>query len=124
MELALLPNHSDSGRLGCAILLKFFQFQGFFPSHQKSIPHEVVVYIAQATNSAPEDLDVYEWDGRTGQRHRKKILSFFGSTPPVRGGFAAVTHMADRRNLTGGGPIRAIARIGGGVVRQTIVGTA
>ena len=48
VELALLPSRTDSGRLGFAILLKFFQFQGFFPSHQKSIPHEIVVYIAQA----------------------------------------------------------------------------
>ena len=58
VELALLPGRMDSGRLGCAILLKFFQFQGFFPSHQKIIPHEIVVYVAQATNSAPEDLDL------------------------------------------------------------------
>lgn len=41
-----------------------------------------MVYIAQATNSAPEDLDVYEWDERTGQRHRKKILSFLGLRRP------------------------------------------
>jgi|GEM_PF-3582479 len=93
-ELALLPGRTDSGRLGFAILLKFFQFQGFFPDNQKSIPHEIVAYLAQATNSALADLDVYDWDGRTGQRHRKQILSFFGATPPVRRGFAAVTHMA------------------------------
>lgn len=36
-ELALLPGRTDSGRLGFAILLKFFQFQGFFPDNQKSI---------------------------------------------------------------------------------------
>lgn len=81
-ELALLPGRTDSGRLGCAILLKFFQFQGFFPNNRKSIPHEIVVYLAQATNSAPEDLDIYEWDGRTGQRHRKKILAFLGLRRP------------------------------------------
>lgn len=82
-ELALLPNRIDSGRLGCAILLKFFQFQGFFPSDQKSIPHEILVYIAQKTNSDPKDLAVYEWNGRTGQRHRKKILNFLGLRRPA-----------------------------------------
>lgn len=81
-ELALLPGRTDSGRLGCAILLKFFQFQGFFPDNQKSIPHEIAAYLAQATNSAPADLDVYDWGGRTGQRHRKQILSFLGLRRP------------------------------------------
>ena len=75
-ESALLPSRTDSGRLGFAILLKFFQFQGFFPDNKKSIPQAIMVYLAQATNSAATDLDVYEWDGRTGQRHRKKILGF------------------------------------------------
>jgi hypothetical protein len=77
-ELGLLPGRIDSGRLGCALLLKFFQFQGFFPSNQKSMPHEIVVYVAQVAHSKPEDMDVYEWGGRTGQRHRKKILNFLG----------------------------------------------
>lgn len=81
-ESALLPGRTDSGRLGFAILLKFFQFQGFFPDNKKSIPHEISVYLAQATNSAVTDLDVYEWDGRTGQRHRKKILGFLGLRRP------------------------------------------
>lgn len=82
-ELVLLPGRIGSGRLGCAILLKFFQFQGFFPNDQKSIPHEIVAYVASVTNSAPEDLDAYEWDGRTGQRHRKKVLSFLGLRRPT-----------------------------------------
>ena len=81
-ELALLPSRTDSGRLGFAISLKFFQFQGFFPDSEKDIPHEIAVYLAQATNSAVANLDVYEWDGRTGQRHRKKILGFLGLRRP------------------------------------------
>lgn len=81
-ESALLPGRTDSGRLGFAILLKFFQFQGFFPNSQKGIPHEIAVYLAHATNSAVADLDIYEWDGRTGQRHRKKILGFLGLRRP------------------------------------------
>lgn len=35
-----------------------------------------------ATNSAVTDLEIYEWDGRTGQRHRKKILGFLGLRRP------------------------------------------
>jgi len=81
-ESALLPGRTDSGRLGFAILLKFFQFQGFFPDSKKGIPHEIAVYLAHATNSAVADLDIYEWDGRTGQRHRKKILGFLGLRRP------------------------------------------
>ncbi|PTQ80624.1 DUF4158 domain-containing protein [Nitrosomonas sp. sh817] len=77
-KLVLLLGRIGRDRLGCEILLKFFQFQDFFSNDQKSIPHEIVVYVASVTNSAPEDLDAYEWDGCTGQRHRKKNLSFLG----------------------------------------------
>jgi TnpA family transposase len=81
-ELALLPGRVDSGRLGCALSLKFFQFQGVFPSHQKCIPQEILVYVAQAIHSVPEELEGYDWEGRTGQRHRKKILNFLALHRP------------------------------------------
>ena len=57
-ELALLPGRTDSGRFGFANLLKFFQFQGFFPDNQINIPHEIAVYLARVTNSKPTVLDV------------------------------------------------------------------
>ena len=73
-ESALLPGRTDSGRLGFAILLKFFQFQGFFPDSQKGIPHEIAVYLAHATNSAVADLDIYEWDGRTPESTKSRQI--------------------------------------------------
>ena len=77
-ELALLPSRIDRGRLGCAILLKYFQCQGYFPGHRKEIPDEVVTYVARVTGTAVQDLEDYDWEGRTGRRHRKQIRAFLG----------------------------------------------
>jgi len=77
-ELALLPGRTDHGRLGCAILLKYFQCQGCFPSNRRAIPDEVVAYVARATGTTAQDLEDDDWDGRTGRRHRKRVLAFAG----------------------------------------------
>lgn len=63
-------------------LVEILSIPRIFSRQSKSIPHEIAAYLAQATNSAPADLDVYDWGGRTGQRHRKQILSFLGLRRP------------------------------------------
>ncbi len=45
-ELDFLANKTGATRLGCALLLKCFQYEGHFPSAQHEIPKDVVNYIA------------------------------------------------------------------------------
>ncbi|NMM36273.1 MAG: DUF4158 domain-containing protein [Glaciimonas sp.] len=122
--LSLLPGRTDSGRLGYAILLKFFQFQGFFPRHQKSTSHEIPAYFAQATNSAPADFDVYDWSGRHRPATLQTVSVFFGTRPCIRREFAVTTHMADRRSIGTGRSIKAVTGSGGRVLCPTVAGAA
>lgn len=77
-ELRLIAGRTDPGKLGFAVLLKFFQYQGHFPVGNKEVPLEVVQFLAAQMGASPADLDAYEWAGRTAKRHRAEILSFLG----------------------------------------------
>jgi len=59
-------------------MLKFFQYQGRFPSAIKDLPIDVVRFLSQQIGASQSDLDTYDWDGRTATRQRAEILSFLG----------------------------------------------
>ncbi len=77
-ERALLVKKTKHGRLGFAVLLKFFQHQGCFPEQRRAIPNTVVDYLAHQIGVPPESLDNYDWTGRTGTRDRTEVLAFLG----------------------------------------------
>jgi hypothetical protein len=52
----LLANRIDRSRLGCAILLKFFQIEGRFPRDRKEVPLTARDYLA-------EQLARSSWNG-------------------------------------------------------------
>ncbi len=46
-EMILInKHHADSNKLGCALLLKYFQLEGKFPQRKKDIPRVIVEHIA------------------------------------------------------------------------------
>lgn len=55
-ELSLLTSTTDSNRLGFAVLLKCFKYEGRFPQNPSSIPTEIIGYIAQQIDVQPEAL--------------------------------------------------------------------
>lgn len=77
-ERDLFSRKTKHGRLGFAILLKFFQSQGHFPEHRHAVPDAVVCYLANQIDVAVESLDRYDWAGRTGKRDRTEVLAFLG----------------------------------------------
>ncbi|BBO59372.1 DUF4158 domain-containing protein [Mycoavidus sp. B2-EB] len=77
-EFDLFSRKTKHGRLGFAILLKFFQSQGYFPEHCRAVPDTVVCYLANQIGVAVEGLNRYDWAGRTGKRDRAEVLTFLG----------------------------------------------
>jgi hypothetical protein len=49
-ELAFLSKRMGSGRLGCAILLKFFLYQRFFPESLGQMPNDIVTHLTELTH--------------------------------------------------------------------------
>ena len=77
-ESALLANKTGSTRLGFAVLLKFFQYEGRFPYSKGEIPEAVVDYMAKQAGVLPERYPGYDWSGCTIKYHRAQIRTFLG----------------------------------------------
>jgi hypothetical protein len=79
-ELDLLTKKTATNRLGIALLLKYFQYEGRFPTSKAEIPNEVVRYVAQLLKVSPDRFDNYDWQGRTIKAHRAIVREFLGIT--------------------------------------------
>ena len=78
-ELDLIGNSkTDRNLLGFAVLLKYFQYEGRFPSQKQDIPAAITLHLAHQVGIAPEELMPYDWEGRMIKTHRTAIRSFLG----------------------------------------------
>src|SRR5947208_10102427 len=78
-ELDLVgDSKTDHNLLGFAVLLKYFQYEGRFPSHKQDIPAVVTRHIARQLGVATEELLAYDFDGRMIKHHRGAIRTFLG----------------------------------------------
>ncbi|MFI7707351.1 DUF4158 domain-containing protein [Nonomuraea sp. NPDC049480] len=67
------------GRLGFALILKFYEIEGRFPAYPEEIPAAAVEYVASLVKAEPGLLAKYSWRGRTIERHRAQIRKRFGT---------------------------------------------
>ena len=79
-ELELLTKKTATNRLGIALLLKYFQYVGRFPTSRTEIPDDVISYVAKLLKIPPDSFERYDWQGRTIIRHRALIRNFLGVT--------------------------------------------
>lgn len=72
-DLDALANKTGPTRLGYALLLKCFQYEGRFPPAKHDIPKSVVDYVAHQLKLDPALYTQYDWEGRTIKGHRTQI---------------------------------------------------
>lgn len=78
-ETALVNKyHTDSNRLGCALLLKYFQREGKFPQRKQDIPRVIVEHVARQLHLETTVFDYYRWEKGIIDRHRSQIRIFLG----------------------------------------------
>jgi len=77
-EQALVQAKGPESGLGFALLLKFFTHAGRFPRGRSEIPEEAVEYAARQVGVPAGDLGLYDWTGRTIERHRAQIRAVLG----------------------------------------------
>lgn len=65
-------------RLGLAVLLKFFHYEGRFPNEPREVPAVAVVYVAEQLALDAGDWPGYAWDGRALKYHRAEIRRLLG----------------------------------------------
>jgi len=77
-ERPLLTNRMPHGRIGVALLLKFFQEKGHFPDKREDIPKEAVDYMAVQIGISPGAWYDLAWEGPTIKRLRAEIRQWLG----------------------------------------------
>jgi hypothetical protein len=77
-EHKLLGNKSGPTRLGFAVLLKYFQYEGRFPQHPPEVPFGIVTSIAQQLDLESEAWSHYDGHGRAIKYHRAQIRQELG----------------------------------------------
>jgi TnpA family transposase len=80
-ELALLLGKADTGKLGFAVQLAFYEQYARFPKDDSEIAPAVIAHLADQIGVPAAMLDDYDWAGRTGRRHRQLILDFLAVVP-------------------------------------------
>ena len=77
-EQQLLEQKTERGRLGLAVLLKFFQLEGRFPLYHKEVPLLALDFLADQLGIAVSVWFDFPLKGRNGERARKTIRTFLG----------------------------------------------
>lgn len=78
-ETALVNKYyTDSNRLGCALLLKYFQREGKFPQRKQDIPRVIIEHVASQLHLETTVFDYYRWGKGTIDRHHSQIRIFLG----------------------------------------------
>lgn len=77
-ERTLLATRTPHGRIGIAVLLKFFQNHGYFPVHREEVPFDAIEYIGSQIGVPAASWIDLEWDGPTIKRLRANIRKWLG----------------------------------------------
>jgi hypothetical protein len=77
-ELEQLSGRRGATKLGFALLLRFYAVHGRFPAGRGEIPDQAVAHVARLVDVPPDELGLYEWDGRTIKAHRADVRRYFG----------------------------------------------
>ncbi|MEO0739847.1 MAG: Tn3 family transposase, partial [Cyanobacteria bacterium J06649_12] len=80
-ELDLVLRKKGSNRLGMALLLKFFQWEGAFPRYKHEIPRCVQRFVAAQLGVSIADYQAYDWTNRAAKYHRTEIRDLLGFRP-------------------------------------------
>ncbi|MFE2425752.1 Tn3 family transposase [Streptomyces sp. NPDC059373] len=74
----VLDKRGGPQRLGFALLLKFYTRYGRFPRGRAEFADEAVEFVARQIKVSGAEFSLYEWTGRTVERHRGQIRAHLG----------------------------------------------
>jgi TnpA family transposase len=77
-EREILGTKSGASRLGCAVLLKYFQSEGRFPTSWNDVPREVIRHLAQSFGVSPDVYRHYDLGDRLARYHKDQIRQWTG----------------------------------------------
>jgi len=80
-EHTLLAQKSPAQRLGCAILLKYCQWEGRFPTAWHDVPRAVIRHVAERLGVPVDSARPYDLEGRLARYYKEHIRQWMGFRP-------------------------------------------
>lgn len=80
-EQALLAHRRGINQLGIAVLLKYFQWEGRFPTATQEIPQAAVQHLAETLGVTADRFTRYDLEGRMARYHKEEIRQWTGWRP-------------------------------------------
>jgi len=77
-RLLALSKNSDKNKLGFAVLLKYFQFEGHYPKHIKYIDPLMLNCLANQLGVSTACINEFDWEGRSTKRFRQEVRELLG----------------------------------------------
>ncbi len=74
----VLEKRGGPQQIGFALLLKFYTRHGRFPRGRAEFPGEVVEFVARQIKVSGAEFGLYDWTGRTIERHCGQIRAHLG----------------------------------------------
>jgi hypothetical protein len=70
--------HSAKNQLAFAVMLKFFQIKGYYPTNKDLISEILIATIAHQLDIGSSNIQGYNWESRTAKRFRQDIRDITG----------------------------------------------
>lgn len=78
-ELSLVKSKQPgTNQLAFAVMIKFFQLEGRYPTYEDVIPSVLIICLATQLNTQPERLEQFDWKAITAKRFRNEIRELLG----------------------------------------------
>lgn len=84
-ELAFIQAKKSSSPLAFALMLKFFQFENRYPAGAdiQNLSPEIITDLSNQLCVSQQNIDQFDWVGRSSERFRKAIRDFLGFRKPT-----------------------------------------
>jgi TnpA family transposase len=69
---------TPKNQLAFAVMLKFFQLEGYHPANQESVSDAIINRVSTQLDLSPGELENFDWKSITAKRFRQEIRELFG----------------------------------------------
>ena len=77
-EMSLVKTKFEKTQLDFAVMIKFFQEEGRYPTNKDVIPITLITCLANQLEVPPKEFKNFNWNNITGKRFRKNIRDLLG----------------------------------------------
>ena len=100
--------NKKTAKLAFALKMKYFDQQGSFLSSSSDVPLVILEYMANQLVVDTKDIEHYQWQSRTSQKHNQEIREYYGFKKANDSDFKLITELVEKKFLIEALPVNRI----------------